>query len=215
MKGILFDLDGTLVDTAVDMLQALKILALENGIEVNPEYEKYKELITYGSKAIVTSIFGELENGEFLKLQKRYLSIYQDNLCKGSHVFEHIDKVILLLNQSNTPWGIVTNKPHYLSEPLVKSISHLSNCKIIVGGDTTANSKPHPEPIEYALAEMGLRAEDSWYIGDALTDIEAANAAGMNSAVALWGYLKSSDNPNHWYPNKILHSPLEILDLLN
>jgi phosphoglycolate phosphatase len=215
MKGILFDLDGTLVDTAIDMLKALKVLALENGIEVNPEYEKYKELITYGSKAIVSSIFGELEDDKFLSLQNRYLSIYKNNICIDSCVFPELEQVIDYLDGNNIPWGVVTNKPYYLSEPLIKSIPKLANCKIIVGGDTTSNSKPHPEPIQFALKKIGLQADESWYIGDALTDIKAANAAGMNSAVALWGYLKSTDNPDTWLANKILYSPLEILTLLN
>jgi phosphoglycolate phosphatase len=215
VKGILFDLDGTLVDTAKDMLEALKILAFENDIVVNPQYKTYKELVTYGSKALITSIFGNLAEDEFLRLQTRYLSIYKNNLACQSIVFKHIDKVIQHIDDQNVPWGIVTNKPFYLSEPLIKSIPHLSKCKIIVGGDTTSNSKPHPEPIELALDKLGLFAGNSWYIGDALTDIMAANAARMNSAVALWGYLKSTDKPNDWGANKILKSPLEILELLN
>lgn len=215
MKGILFDLDGTLVDTAVDMLHALKLLAKENGIDVDPIYNDYKELITYGSKAIVTSIFGDLNPENFLKLQKRYLKIYQDNLCIKSCVFKNFDQVIHHLNKTGVPWGIVTNKPFYLSEPLIKSISHLSNCKIIVGGDTTSSSKPNPEPILYAMNKIGLNAKESWYIGDALTDIQAANAAGMNSAVALWGYLKNSDQPNEWLANELLEQPIDILKLIS
>jgi len=213
MKGFLFDLDGTLVDTAIDMLAALKILASENGIDVEPDYHQYKELITYGSKAIVISIFGQLADDVFKKLQHRYLQIYQNNLVIKSNLFAGIDTVIESLDKANIPWGIVTNKPAYLAKPLIAALPQLSQCKVIVGGGCTSHAKPHPMPIIRALETMQINPQSSWYIGDALTDIQAANAADMNSAVAMWGYLKKQDEPEKWQSNSLLNNTLDILDL--
>ena len=213
MKGFLFDLDGTLVDTAIDMIQSLKLLAAENGIDIDPDYKEYKELITHGSKAIVTSIFGHLDQTSIEKLQQRYLTIYQQNLTTGSCLFEGIESVIQHFDDNQVPWGIVTNKPAYLAQPLIEALPQLSQCKILVGGDTTAFSKPHPASIFHALKALDLKPELSWYIGDAHSDIIAARAASMNSAIALWGYLSKKDQPEKWQANKSLMCATDILAL--
>jgi phosphoglycolate phosphatase len=213
MKGFLFDLDGTLVDTAIDMIQSLKLLAAENGIDIDPDYSEYKELITYGSKAIVTSIFGHLDKTSIKKLQQRYLTIYQQNLTTGSCLFDGVESVIKHLDDKQVPWGIVTNKPAYLAQPLIEALPQLNQCKILVGGDTTAYSKPHPAPVFHALNTLNLKPELSWYIGDAQTDITAARAASMNSAIALWGYLSKKDRPDEWQANKSLLCANDILSL--
>lgn len=213
MKGFLFDLDGTLVDTAIDMIAALQALAAENNIFIKPKYSEYKELITYGSKAIVTSIFGHLNNSKIYQLQQRYLEIYKNTLTNDSCLFEGVDTFIKKLDQHEIPWGIVTNKPAYLAKPLVKSLDQLKNCKILIGGDTTNHPKPHPEPINTAINSMGICPEKSWYVGDALTDIQAGNAANMNTAVATWGYLSKKDKPEKWQANVLLNHPLELLGL--
>jgi len=213
MKGFLFDLDGTLVDTAIDMIDALKLLAAENNINIEPNYNEYKELITYGSRAIVTSIFGHLSDASIKKLQLRYLKIYQKNLSIGSCLFDGIEQFIIKLDESRTPWGIVTNKPAYLALPLIKSLPQLNNCKALIGGDTTNHSKPHPEPINHAIKILKINPELSWYIGDAETDIMAANAANMKSAIALWGYLGKKDEPHNWQANKSLTHAKEMMNL--
>ncbi len=213
MKGFLFDLDGTLVDTAIDMIAALKILAAENNIFINPKYTEYKELITFGSRAIVISIFGHLDNNAILQLQKRYLEIYQNNLSVNSCLFDGVDSFIKKLDKQGIPWGIVTNKPEYLAKPLLQSLSQLQNCQVLIGGDSTNHSKPHPEPINTAIRSMSINPQKSWYIGDALTDITAANAANMNSAIALWGYLSKKDNPKTWQADKILKHASDLLEL--
>lgn len=213
MKGFLFDLDGTLVDTAIDMIQSLKLLAAENGIDIDPDYKEYKELITYGSRAIVTSIFGHLDDLSIKKLQQRYLTIYQQNLTSGSCLFDGIESVIQHFDDNHVPWGIVTNKPAYLAQPLIESLPQLNQCKILVGGDTTSYSKPHPAPVFHALKALDLKPELSWYIGDAQTDIKAARAASMNTAIALWGYLSKKDQPEKWQANKSLICTNDILSL--
>lgn len=214
MRGFLFDLDGTLVDTAIDMIAALKTLAAENGIVIEPDYKEYKELITYGSRAIVTSIFGHLESTEIKSLQQHYLHIYQDLLNQNSDLFDGMDVVIENLNKNHIPWGIVTNKPFYLAEPLINALPSLSNCGVLVGGDSTDYSKPHPEPILHAIKKLSLNPQNSWYIGDAKSDITAANAAEMYSAVALWGYLAQTDEPNSWQATQVLKKPTDILHLI-
>lgn len=213
MKGFLFDLDGTLVDTAIDMIGSLKLLAAENNIDIDPDYNQYKELITYGSRAIVESIFGHLDNKSIKNLQQRYLAIYQQNLTTGSGLFAGIEEVIVKLDEACVPWGIVTNKPGYLARPLVDALPQLKHCKILVGGDSTKHSKPHPAPIIYALDAMNLQANISWYIGDAQTDIVAAKAAHMNSAIAMWGYLSVKDQPEKWQADQSLDKSIEILRL--
>ncbi len=213
MKGVLFDLDGTLVDTALDMLAALKTLAAENGIDVEPDYHRYKELITYGSRAIVTSIFGELETEAFAALQQRYLQIYQDNLVIDSQLFVGMLEALNWLDEHDIPWGIVTNKPEYLAQPLIAQLPELNGCQVLIGGGSTAHNKPHPLPIETAIKQLNIDPHSSWYIGDAITDIQAANSAGMNSAVAMWGYLRQSDQADQWQADALLNSPLEIIGL--
>ncbi len=213
MKGFLFDLDGTLVDTAIDMLEALRILAAEDGIVVEPDYNEYKQLITYGSKAIVSSIYGELQQAEFAKLQQRYLTIYANILTQGSGLFAGIDAVIQQLDENNIPWGIITNKPKYLAEPLVKSLKQLQNCQLLIGGDSYQYAKPHPHGLLKAMQIMQLNPQNSWYIGDAKSDIDAGNAAKMNTAVALWGYLASDDEPQLWQADILLADCSQILHL--
>ncbi len=213
MKGFLFDLDGTLVDTAIDMLQALKLLAKENAIEIEPDHTEYKELITHGSRAIVESIFGKTDQPTFLKLQKRYLDIYQEILTQGSCLFAGVEDFIKVLDRQKIPWGIVTNKPYYLARPLVDSLLALKNCGVLVGGDSTEFSKPHPEPINTAVVKLKINSEKSWYIGDALSDITAGNAANMQTAIALWGYIGSNEKPEKWQATIALKHPNELLGL--
>lgn len=213
MQGFLFDLDGTLVDTAIDMIDSLKLLAAENNIDIDPDYNEYKELITFGSRAIVTSIFGHLDDSSIVDLQSRYLQIYQQNLSAGSCLFDGVGAFIKKLDCNNIPWGIVTNKPAYLAQPLVNSLTQLNNCKVLIGGDTTTQSKPHPEPINHAIKILGIDPKISWYIGDARTDIQAANAANMNSAVAMWGYLSKDDNPHDWQADILLNHAVNMLEL--
>lgn len=210
MKGFLFDLDGTLVDTAIDMLGALKLLAAENSIDINPDYQQYKELITRGSKAIVESVFGQVEKSRFEILQKRYLQIYQDILTEDSSLFAGINEVIQHLDNEGVEWGIVTNKPIYLAQPLIHSLPSLHKCKVLVGGDTTCQAKPHPLPLHHAMKSMNINPSSSWYIGDAQSDMVAGQAAGMKTAVALWGYIAQAENPEKWQATRILNHPQDI-----
>lgn len=213
MKGLLFDLDGTLVDTAIDMLAALRILAAENSIEINPDYHQYKELITRGSRAIVESVFGQVEQSHFKILQQRYLKIYQEILTEDSSLFTGVNEVINQLDYRGIEWGIVTNKPVYLARPLIQSLPTLANCKVLVGGDSTSQAKPHPMPLHHALKSMNISPALSWYIGDAKSDITAGRAAGMKTAVALWGYIAHDEDPNNWQADKLLSQTKQLLTL--
>ena len=212
MSGVLFDLDGTLVDTSIDMVLALQSLAKENGIEIEADFVKYRELITYGSRALVTSIFGEIDKNELSRLQKRYLEIYENCLTQNTNLFNGMKEVIQYLDSNQISWGIVTNKPVFLAQPLVENMPELQNCKVLVGGGMTEYAKPHPQPILLAIEKSQIKPEYSWYIGDALTDIQAGRSAGMKSAGALWGYIAETDNPNLWQADKLLNHPTEILN---
>jgi phosphoglycolate phosphatase len=213
-RAVLFDLDGTLIDTATDMLLTLRQLADEHQQPHNINIDDYRGFITHGSAALIESIFGQPPKLERQRLQKRYLDLYQQNLNLNTHLFAGMDELLHHLNQSGIPWGIVTNKPGWLARPIVSHVPQLSESRVLICADEVGHSKPHPEPINQALKAMNIRADETLYLGDAESDMRAAQAAGTQAAVALWGYLHKKDQPDQWQAHHNFESPLELLDLL-
>jgi 2-phosphoglycolate phosphatase len=212
-RAVLFDLDGTLIDTATDMLLTLGQLADEHQQPHNINIDDYRGFITHGSAALIESIFGQPPEAERHRLQKRYLHLYQKNLNRNTHLFAGMAELLNHLNQSEIPWGIVTNKPSWLARPIVSHLPELSDSRVLICADEVGHSKPHPEPIHKALKAMRIQADKTLYLGDAESDILAARAAGTESAVALWGYLHKHDQPEQWQAHHNFESPLELLEL--
>ena len=214
IKTVLFDLDGTLIDTAPDMAAALDILCQEEGQPVLP-YEQVRPVVSNGSIALIRLAFGDIQDDDRLAyLRKRYLEIYQNNICIDSAPFKGIDKVLAHIENAGLNWGVVTNKPGWLTLPLMDRLQLVQRAATIVSGDTTNNSKPHPDPMHHACGEADSESGECIYVGDARRDIEAGNNAGMKTLVANYGYIDNGEDVTTWGADAIIDKPEEILSHL-
>ncbi|TDR23670.1 HAD family hydrolase [Marinicella litoralis] len=196
--AVLFDLDGTLIDTAVDMIYALATLADNHSIKHSLNVAEYRQYISQGAVALVQSVFNNPPPKELKLLRSEYLEIYQRQLNTHSQLFEGVAALINHLDEHETPWGIVTNKPSWLAQPIVANTPELINAKILVCADEVGVAKPDPKPLIHAAQAMNIQVATTLYLGDAQSDIDAAHAAGMLSAIAMWGYLAPEDKPEEW-----------------
>lgn len=211
IKTVLFDLDGTLIDTAPDMANALNILLQEEGQPVLP-FEHIRPVVSNGSLALVKLGFGEDIDGEPLeRLKKRYLEIYQQHLCEDSKLFDGMDNLLRQIEAQDMNWGVVTNKPAWLTDPLMEQMGLFDRAACIVSGDTTKNRKPHPEPMYHACLAAGSKPFECIYVGDHKRDIQAGNNAGMTTIVALFGYINADDNIADWGADIAIEHPQEII----
>lgn len=197
-SGLLFDLDGTLLDTARDLGNALNFVLDKHALPLCT-YEQYRAVASHGSNGLLNLGFGELLVEYDLNiLRKELLDYYYANICVDTIPFDGVDELIDEMNKASLPWGIVTNKPGWLTDSLIPNFEQFNSCKILLSGDSLEQRKPHPEPLLHAANALNKAAEDLWYIGDAERDIQAANAANMTSVLADYGYIAKSDDPDSW-----------------
>ncbi len=208
--GVLFDLDGTLVDTAPQIAAALDQLISEERQPVLA-YDKIRAAVSAGTSALVHLAFPEAtESMRFEYLRARLLRIYfQDHLTQ-SKLFDGMQQVLARLGSLRLPWGIVTNKIAWLTDPLVQALQFAPEPACVISGDTAARPKPYPDPLLLAAQRLGLEARDCVYIGDARNDIIAANAAGMHCLAATYGYWDYADSPSTWQADGMIDSPLSF-----
>lgn len=214
IRTVLFDLDGTLADTAPDLAYALNCLLLERGHASLP-YEALRPIASHGAKGLIGRGFQLTpQDAGYADLRQRFLDIYAANLVRETRLFPGITELLDALRARGLRWGIVTNKPRFLTDPLVQQLG-LHDAACVVSGDTTANSKPHPEPLLYACREAGSLPAQCLYVGDAARDIEAGRVAGMQTLVALFGYISEDDSPQTWGANGMINEPREVLQWLS
>ena len=210
-NAILFDLDGTLLDTARDLGNALNQI-LSRLKRPTVAYEVYRNIASDGAKGMLELGFGiDLKNHDFASLRQQFLDYYEANICVDTEYFMGVENLLLTLNKNNIPWGIVTNKPEFLTLQLVTSFPLLQNCAVIISGDTLSERKPHPLPLLYAEEKLALTSPNTWYIGDAKRDIQAANAANMVSVVAEYGYISDILQTNNWNAHLSIRHPSDLL----
>lgn len=211
--GVLFDLDGTLLDTANDLGEALNyILGQYNKPPVNREH--YRPVASDGSTGLLQLGFKEnLKNYDLEILRQEFLTYYENNIAKHTTIYKGVENLIHFLDRNNIPWGIVTNKPIGLTHLLLPYFPLFKKCKSIVGGDSLPQRKPHPAPVLYACKELGIEANKCIYVGDAPRDIEAGNAANMLTIIAKWGYIENVEECIHWGADVMYSNAEEILSL--
>ncbi len=215
IRTVLFDLDGTLADTAPDLAAALNKVLSEEGRDPLP-YPRIRPVASHGSAALIRLGF-DMEPGEpgFAELRERLLAHYAENVCRDTRVFPGVPELLDALQARNICWGIVTNKPAFLTEPLIARLGLTHRPACVVSGDTTPNRKPHPEPMLHACAIARAQASESLFVGDAERDIQAGREAGMKTLVALFGYIGENEDPAQWGADGMIRSPLELLDWLD
>ncbi|MET0087290.1 MAG: HAD-IA family hydrolase [Sedimenticola sp.] len=212
IRVVLFDLDGTFADTAPDLAFALNQTLIRHGRQPLPD-AVIRPHVSHGGKALIRLGFGiEPEHPDFEIYRKDLLEIYRNNIHRETALFPGMDDVLNTLERHGIAWGIVTNKPSWLTDPLMQSMGLDDRAACIVSGDTTSNSKPHPEPILHACRIAGGEAAECLYIGDAERDIEAGRVAGTATLTALFGYIGEDDNPDNWGADGSVATPVEILE---
>jgi 2-phosphoglycolate phosphatase len=212
-NAVLFDLDGTLVDTAPDMVAVLQYLQREHGVDPVP-YELGRSYVSNGAVGLLTLGFPEHDIDIGDAMHQQYLERYTETICEESRVFEGLAELLDQLDDMNCPWGIVTNKPEQLTVPLLVALGLADRSACIVSGDTLAVRKPDPAPLLLACEFTGVDPETSIYIGDAERDIEAGQRAGMATIAAGYGYITAEDDPREWDADVIATTTEELTQIV-
>lgn len=211
-RAILFDLDGTLADTAPDLAAAVNFLRVQRGLEPTP-YAVLRPTASAGARGMIGAAFGLAPGDDgYEELRLAWFDRYQSAMSEFTTLFEGIAELLAGIEQAGMAWGIVTNKPSRFTDPLVPQIG-LAHAGCIVSGDTTGHAKPHPAPLLEGARRLGLAPEDCWYVGDDLRDIEAGRAAGMVTVACAWGYCGAIE-PSTWGADYLLDTPAHLLETL-
>jgi len=210
LSCVLFDLDGTLVDTAPDLIACLNKALVIHGFEsVAPE--KVKPFISYGAAAMIKASLGEAESGQLqADILETLLNHYQNNIAEHSVFFSGMLDTLAAIEEQGLKWGVVTNKQKRFTNPLMDALELTGRAACIISGDTTANPKPHPEPMLEACKQAGVNPRQCVYIGDASHDIKAGKNAEMKTLAALYGYIRPDDKPETWGADALIESPEQI-----
>jgi phosphoglycolate phosphatase len=211
IQAVLFDLDGTFADTAPDLGAALNhVLKLHNKPALPLEVTRLQA--SHGSAGLLKLGFNiEPDAAEFPALRDEFLAHYSANICAHTTLFDGMEKLIATLEQRNLPWGIVTNKPHRFTLPLMQALGYAERAACLVSGDTCSRAKPHPDPLFHAAKIIGIAPEQCLYLGDDKRDIEAGRAAGMKSLIALFGYIDPKADLKTWQADAAIATPLDLL----
>ena len=211
LEAVLFDLDGTLIDTAPDMARTVNEMRRRRGLDGVP-LEQVRPFVSHGARGMITSAFGiTTQDPQFPAMREEFLQIYADNICIDSRLFPGMEQLLGHLEERDIAWGVVTNKFERLARPLLEALQLSDRAAIIVGGDTCPRPKPFPDPLLHAAGELGVAPAQTLYVGDDARDVTAARAAGMPVVVAAYGYLGDGDPPTLWGADAILDSPEAVL----
>ncbi len=214
IRAVLFDLDGTLVDTARDLGHALNLQRQRHGLPPLAD-EVIRPQASHGARGLLEIGFDlQPDDRRFASLREEFLQLYADNICRYSRPFPGILELLAELEARGLKWGVVTNKPAAFTEPLMSILDLAERAACIVSGDTCPQPKPHPAPMLAAAELCGAEPGQCLYLGDAERDIQAARAAAMPALVAAWGYIGSADQPHTWGAHGQIRHPRETLDYL-
>ena len=212
--AVLFDLDGTLIDSAPDLAGAANDLRQEHGLLPLP-FVRLRPMVGAGARGMVGVAFGvKPGEAEFEALRDAFLARYAQRMLSQTAVFDAMQPVLLSLEQAGVRWGVVTNKAARFTEPIVDGLGLRPRLSALVCGDTTPHSKPHPAPLLEAARQLGIEASECVYVGDDARDVVAGKAAGMATLAAQWGYLGEGAGVHEWGADAVLSVPSELLNWL-
>ena len=213
-KGVFFDLDGTLADTAPDLVAAANQLLIARNLLPKP-YETLRPCASAGARGLIGGAFGiNPEHPDFIPLRDEFFSNYEKALLVNSVIFEGVEHLLDQLDEAKLPWGIVTNKSERFTHPLTDLMGLRQRAVSTVCGDTTPHSKPHPEPILHAARIANIDPSKSVYVGDDIRDIIAGKAAGMMTIAAAYGYCGCEEPPEAWGADYLVRHPKELLQII-
>lgn len=214
VSAVLFDLDGTLLDSAPDLGFAANQLRLARGMDALP-LSDYRAFVGTGARGMLRIALGvSTDASDFESLKEEFFQSYENCMGLHSKLFDGVAQLIEALDRHALPWGIVTNKSERFTLPIVSEIAQFSSAKAVVCGDTTPFSKPHPEPLYEAVRRIQTQAQSCIYVGDDERDMQASHAAGMHSVAAAYGYLGNVGSVESWNPHFVINSPIELTHVL-
>lgn len=215
IEAVLFDLDGTLIDSAPDLGHAADTMRVQRGLPSLP-YEQYRPMAGAGARGLIQVAFGlGPEHPEYEAMREEFLNNYQACLTQRTRPFDEVERMVGVLAQAGLSWGVVTNKWERFALPLTASIPLFATAVTVVGGDTTPHAKPHPAPLLEAARRLGLPPQRCLYVGDDERDIVAGKAAGMQTVAAVYGYLVPAADVDAWGADAVINNPLELLNFLD
>ena len=197
-RALLFDLDGTLVDTAPDLVGTLFELLDTMGVD-SPPFSVCRNRVSQGARGLLELGLGiTADASEYAGLRAQFLDIYELRLCRESHYFPGVVELLASLKEQNIPWGIATNKPARFTGPLLTELGLRPPSGIVVTPDAVEQGKPHPAMIDLAVGQLGVTADQCWFVGDARQDVTAGRGAGVVTAIAGWGYIEPDEPTQEW-----------------
>jgi 2-phosphoglycolate phosphatase len=208
IEGVLFDLDGTLLDSAPDLYSALKRQCEEEGAPV-PPYAPVREVVSRGARAVLRCAFGHLGEPALDARVPRYLELYEAVMGEATRPFEGVEALLAQLEAAGVRWGIVTNKAGFLTDELLRRIGWIHRAAAVVSGDTLPVKKPDPAPVRLACERAGIDPACSLFVGDDRRDVMAGAAAGLYTVAVSWGYLDGGD-PHEWSADAVLDTPAQL-----
>jgi phosphoglycolate phosphatase len=213
-SAVLFDLDGTLVDTAPDLGHAANLVRAECGLPPLP-LAQYRPVASAGARGLLRVALGMApEHEDFPQRRDSFLAHYRANLTRGSRLFPGVAELLVQLELRGLRWGVVTNKPGWLTEPLLRGLDLASRCACSVSGDSTPRPKPAPDPLLLACRQLALDSARCVYVGDDLRDIQSAQAAAMPSIAAAWGYLGEHLDIDSWQADAVAQAPTDVAAII-
>lgn len=214
IRAVLFDLDGTLIDSAPDLGAAADKMRTDRGLPSLP-LARYRPMAGAGARGMLGEAFGMTpDHPEFAALREEFFANYESRMTENTTIFEGVPELVSQILQRHMAWGVVTNKAARFTEPLTRAIPLFLTAGAVVSGDTTPHAKPHPAPLLEAASRLNLSPEQCIYVGDDERDIVAGLAAGMGTVAATYGYLGAKTDPKDWGADATIKSPSELLQWL-
>lgn len=213
-SAVLFDLDGTVIDSAPDLAGAANEMRRARGLP-DASYDRLRSMVGSGARGLVGEAFGVAPgDAAFEALRDEFLARYEARMTLHTRVFEQVEHLLQELEGLSVPWGIVTNKSIRLATPISRALGLFDRAAVVIGGDSTPYAKPHPEPLLEAARRMQVDPAGCFYVGDDPRDVQAGMAAGMRTVAAKWGYLGDSAPIEAWGAHHIAHAPKDLLQWL-